>query len=63
MSDDRRLYLYDSKRNSRSDVDGRTHTKQLLNLVCIVYIFNLFCLLHDPDEASHQDCTVCYNIN
>ena len=28
--------LYDSKRNSRSDVDGHTHTKQLLNLLCIV---------------------------
>ena len=37
LSDDRRLYLYDSKWNSRSDVDG-LHTKQLLNLLCIVYI-------------------------
>ena len=39
MSDVRRLYLHDSKRNSRSDVDGLTHTKQLLNLLCIVYSF------------------------
>ena len=39
MSDDRRLYLHDSKRNSRSDVDWLTHTKQLLNLLCIVYSF------------------------
>ena len=38
LSDDRRLYPYDSKWNSRSDVDGLTHTKQLLNLLCIVYI-------------------------
>ena len=37
LSDDRRLYLHDSKLNSRSDVDRFTHTKQLLNLVCIVY--------------------------
>ena len=34
---DRRLYLHDSKRNLRSDVDGLIHTKQLLNLLCIVY--------------------------
>ena len=36
LSDDRRLYLHNSKWNSRSDVDGLTHTKQLLNLLCIV---------------------------
>ena len=36
--DVRRLYLHDSKWNWRSDVDGLTHTKQLLNLLCIVYI-------------------------
>ena len=38
LSVDRRLYLHDSKRNPRSDVDGLTHTKQLLNLLCIVYV-------------------------
>ena len=38
LSDVRRLYLHDSKWNLRSDVDGLTHTKQLLNLLCIVYI-------------------------
>ena len=38
LSDDRRLYLHDSKSNSRSDVDRLTHTKQLLNLLCIVYV-------------------------
>ena len=38
LSDDWCLNLHDSKRNSRSDVDGLTHTKQLLNLLCIVYI-------------------------
>ena len=37
LSDDRRLYLHDSKFNQRSDVDGLIHTKQLLNLLCIVY--------------------------
>ena len=37
LSDDRRLYIHDSKWNSRSDVDGLTHTKQLLNLLCINY--------------------------
>ena len=37
MSDDRRLHPHDSKRNSGSDVDGPTHTKQLLNSLCIVY--------------------------
>ena len=37
LSDDRRLYLHDNKRNSRSDVDGLNHTKQLLNVLCIVY--------------------------
>ena len=36
---DRRLFLHDSKWNSRSDVDGLTHTKQLLNLLCIVYLY------------------------
>ena len=36
LSDDGRLYLHDSKLNSRSDVDGLTHTKQLLNLLCKV---------------------------
>ena len=30
-----------SKWNSRSDVYGQTHTKQLLNLLCIVYMFLL----------------------
>ena len=48
LSDDRRLYLHDSKWNSRSDVDGFTHTKQLLNLLCIVYLLwkdNLILLL------------------
>ena len=34
LSDDRRLYLHD-----RSEVDGLIHTKQLLNLLCIVYIY------------------------
>ena len=38
LSDDRGLYLHDSKCNSRSDVEGLTNTKQLLNLLCIVYI-------------------------
>ena len=38
LSDDRPLYLHDSKCNSRSDVEGLTNTKQLLNLLCIVYI-------------------------
>ena len=38
LSDDLGLYLHDSKLNSRSDVDGLTHTKQLLNLLCIVYV-------------------------
>ena len=38
LSDVRRLYLYGSKRNLRSDVDGLAHTKQLLNLLCIVYL-------------------------
>ena len=42
LSDDQRLYLHDSKLNSKSDVDGLTHTKQLLNLLCIVYICQLF---------------------
>ena len=38
LSDDRRLYLHESKWNSRSDENGLTHTKQMLNLLCIVYI-------------------------
>ena len=38
LSDDRRLYLNDSKLTLSSDVEGLTHTKQLLNLLCIVYI-------------------------
>ena len=37
LSDVRRFYLHDSKWNSRSEVDGLSHTKQLLNLLCIVY--------------------------
>ena len=37
LSDDRRLYLHDSIRNSRSDVVGLTNTKELLNVLCIVY--------------------------
>ena len=32
-------YFYLHARNMRSDVDGLTHTKQLLNLFSIVYIF------------------------
>ena len=45
LSDDRRLYLHDSKWNSRSDVDGLAHTKQLLNLLCIVYKSHCTCKL------------------
>ena len=41
LSDDRYLYLHDSKWNSRSDMDGLTHTKQLLNLLCLVYVLYL----------------------
>ena len=37
LSDVRRLYLHDSKWNLRYYVVGVTHTKQLLNLLCIVY--------------------------
>ena len=37
LSDVRRLYFHDSKWNLRIDVDGLTHTKQLLYLLCIVY--------------------------
>ena len=37
LSDDRHLYLHSSKCNLKYDVDGFTHTKQLLNLLCIVY--------------------------
>ena len=36
LSNDRRLYFHDDKLNSRSHMDGLTHTKQLLNLLCIV---------------------------
>ena len=36
LSDDRCLYLNDSKWNLRSDVDGFINTKQLLNLLCIL---------------------------
>ena len=43
LSDDRRLYLHDSKLNLNSNVDGLTRTKQLLNLLCIVY----FTKFHD----------------
>ena len=39
LSDDRRFYLHARKLNVRSDVDGPTHTKQLLNLFCIVYLY------------------------
>ena len=41
LSDVRRLYLHDSKWNLGSDVDGLTHTKPLLNLLCIVYILHI----------------------
>ena len=39
LSDVRRLYFHDSKQNLRSDVDGLSHTKQLLNLLCIVWLW------------------------
>ena len=42
LSDDRRLFLHDSKWNLTSDVDGLTHTKQFLNLLCIVYFCRIF---------------------
>ena len=35
---DRCSYPYARKRILRSDVDGLTHEKQLLNLLCIVYM-------------------------
>ena len=44
LSDDRLLYLYDSKLNSRSDVGGLTHTKQLLNLLCTIYNKFMLCI-------------------
>ena len=51
LSDDRRLYLHDRKWNLRSDVDGLTHTKQLLNLLFIVYIYISF---QDVDLETFQ---------
>ena len=55
LSDDRRLYFHNSKWNSRSDVDGLTHTKQLLNLLCIVYNVPE-CFYHERStkEPSYQ---------
>ena len=53
LSDDRRLYLHDKKRNLRSDVDGLTHTKQLI-LFCIVYILSLQCFLWNSDKRTHE---------
>ena len=50
LSDDRRLYLHDSKWNSKSDVDGLTHTEQLLNILCIVYSTS------DYISAPQQQC-------
>ena len=38
LSGDRHFYLYARKCNIRSEVDGMTREKQLLNLFCIVYI-------------------------
>ena len=58
LSDDQRFYIHNSKWNSRSDVDGLTHTKQLLNLVCIVYICNvsscLLIVLMLPDSVEKK---------
>ena len=64
LSDDRRLYLHDSKWNSGSDVDGLTHTKQLLNLLCIVYklfiileaLFDLIC----PSQQFNLSTRRCF---
>ena len=38
MSYDQRLYLHESTLNLNSEVDGFIHTKQLLNLLCTVYV-------------------------
>ena len=56
LSADRRLYLHNSKWNSRSDVDGLTHTKQLLNLLCIVYF-------GCSKEPPHWDSSFVYPQN
>ena len=61
MSDDRRLYLHDSKRNPRSDVDGLTHTKQLLNLLCIVYIVYFFLGCRTVFETSRSVASLDMN--
>ena len=50
LSDDPRLYLHDSKWNSRSDVDGLIHTKQLLYLLFIVYIYTNTWLLWNHEH-------------
>ena len=52
LSDDWHLYLYDSKWNLWYDVDGLTHTKQLLNLLCIVYIYAM--AISGPDLSIHN---------
>ena len=53
LSDDRRLYLHDSKINSRSDVDGLIYTKQLLNLLSIVYNGQMSHSILRVDEDSY----------
>ena len=69
MLDDRRIYLHAKRGNLRSDVDGLTHTKQLLNLVCIIYnkitaVYECKRGLATNDQISvlslNFDTTICY---
>ena len=59
LSDDRSLYLHASQWNSRSDVDGLTHTKQLLNLLCIVYVTRKKSKLYNLDQEMSQSQNSC----
>ena len=53
LSDDRRLHLHDSKRNSRADVNGLTHTKQIAKFIVqsINTSWMVFCNTFDLHQA------------
>ena len=59
---DRRLYLHDSKWNSRSDVDWLTHTKQLLSLLCIVYL-GVVISIGEKFVGNYKACPHTVNLN
>ena len=53
LSGDQHLYLFARKLNLRSNVGGLNSAKQLIDLLCIVYLLIFFCFFKLPLQSFY----------